>query len=262
MRYVYEMSALRIYSSMERKSYYEMSRMIGISNMTLSRYVSGERLPDINTLVRICNMLRVSVSNFIHHPDVEMSTIEVFMEEEWHPVKFRANRLEVFRMDKGIDKNTFLDQVRKETGITTTLATYNRLKNEENSGHEFVIGFLNTYEIELDYLFEDVQINMKNQSPNGDILISRQTLIDMKKRMKELEDENKILYTKCRRLERREQARVYSGNDPHEQADKRIRKFIVQTERALADLKSYLPDELVSDNYNENIEKQVETMKE
>lgn len=246
MEYVYEMGALRLYLKEEKKSYAELAERIGVSEATFFRYINGERLPDIDMLVKICNTFRVSIGNFIHHPDVELSSITIYMEEEWYPIKFRNNRIEVMRMEKGMEKMEFIKFIRDKTGVKTALSTYNRLKDGVKCGYELVIAFLNTFDVSLDYLFEDAQLAfMGNQNPSEEILISRQTLLSMKSQMKKLEDDNRRLYTENKRLKRREQARVYTQGDPQEKSDKRMRKFILQAERALDELKSYLPDEIL-----------------
>lgn len=248
MEYIYEMSALRLYVKEEKKSYAELAERVGVSEATFYRYISGERLPDIDTLVRICNTFRVSVGNFIHHPDIELSSISIYLEEEWHPIKFRNNRIEVMRMEKGMEKMEFIKYIRDSTGVKTALSTYNRLKDGVKCGYELVIAFLNTFDVSLDYLFEDMQLAfMGNQEMGEEILISRQTLISMKEQIKKLEDDNRRLYTENKRLKRREQARVYSQGDPLEKSDKRMKKFITQAERALDELKSFLPDMMLEE---------------
>lgn len=251
MEYVYEMSALRIYSKVARKNYSEMAEAVGISPATMTRYISGERLPDIDTLVRICNMLRISVGHFIHHPNIELSTFDLFLEEEWKVIKFQPKYMEIARAEKNIDKKTLINEVRKATGVKTALATYNRIINGENSGCEFVVAFLNTFKVTLDSFFKDNQLEQtKNQKSEDEVVVSRRTLIDLRSRIKQLEEDNLRLYTENKRFQHREKARLYTQGEPQDKANKRMLKFINKLEQELAALKNYLPNDCTT-NFKE-----------
>lgn len=244
MKYVYEMNALRVFSKMERIPMADMAQRVGVNAITMGRYVSGKRLPDIEMLVHICNVLRLSVSNFIHHPDLDIVNLTVFLPEEFKPVKFTGRKMELYRQENKMDKNRLIELINERTGIKTSIATYNKLIEGESHSHEVVIAFLNAFNLELNYLFDDKQIGMQETAIENELVsIPRKTLVELKDRLKKTEDENRRLYTENKRLKTREHARFYVHNDPRKQADHEMMKFIKKAQRALDDLKSFVPEE-------------------
>lgn len=243
MKYIYEMSALRIYSKAERMTFKEMADEIGINPNTMARYAGGSRLPNLQTLLHICNTLRVSVGAFIHNPDIEPVSVQVFPREEFVPVKFRFGRIEQFRQEKQMDRKPLLDLIREATGEQVNHVTYARLLEGLPVGASLPVAFLNTFNFHLSYLFDDRQlIGQKEVCGEGNVIVPRSFIDGMKERIRSLEDENRRLYTENKRVKTREHAR-YVGTSMEVHAEREMRTFIRKAERALDDLKSYLSGE-------------------
>lgn len=250
-RYVYEMSALRVYSKSERMTFKEIAELVGVNNNTITRYAAGDRLPDLSTLIHICNVLRISVGTFIHHPDVTPASVPVFGEEEFKPIKFRRTRIEEFRKEKNMEVSTLLRTIKESCDSNVSHTTYSRMNDGGVVGMDIPIGFLNAFDVDLDFLFDDPQlVYLTGYAGDREVTVSSGYIADMRKRIQDLEDENRRLFTENRRLKAREHAR-YNGIDMDVHADREMHAFIRKAEQALAELKGYMDGAKQQDTNND-----------
>lgn len=245
------MGALRIYSKIERMTFKEIAELVGMNNNTITRYAAGDRLPDLDTLIHICNVLRISVGTFIHHPDVSVSSVQVFGEEEFAPIKFMRTRIEEFRKESKMEISTLLHKINDGSDSHISYATYRRLSEGNVVSMDLPMGFLNTFDVDLDFLFEDPQlVYLTGYVGNRNVMISSSYISNMRKRIRNLEDENRRLLTENRRLKTREQAR-YAGVDMDVHADREMHTFIRKVKRALVELEGYMDGSLTNDTNND-----------
>ena len=159
MTYYLDMTVLRLYSKQEHLALNEISRLLNQSNNTISRYVGGARQPDLPTLLHLCNTLRVSVGAFIHHSDVIPDRLAVYDAEQFQPVSYRYDAIENYRREHGMTRTELLQNIRKTCNVTIDPSTYIRISEGKRAGLDLPIGFLNTYGLGMDYLFEDAQLS-------------------------------------------------------------------------------------------------------
>ena len=114
MRLYYTANAINLYIKKTGKNLNELANMIGIGYATLNRYSRGERFPDIDILLRICNALRIRINNFFIHPDIELTELRIYREEEWGDIHFRYDRIEAVRMEKGYSKKQLVEKIKSD----------------------------------------------------------------------------------------------------------------------------------------------------
>lgn len=244
------MSALRVYSKSERMTFKEIAELVGVNNNTITRYAAGDRLPDLDTLIHICNVLRVSIGTFIHHPDVSPASVQVFGEEEFEPIKFRRTRIEEFRKEKEMKVSALLRTIKENCDSHVSRTTYNRMSEGGVVGMEIPMGFLNAFSVDLDFLFDDPQlVYLTGYAGDREVAVPSSYIAGMRKRIQNLEDENRRLLAENRRMKAREHAR-YAGIGMDVHADREMHAFIRKAERALTELKGYLDGSLPDDASN------------
>lgn len=238
MKLKYTAQALNLYTKLTGESLLRISDNTGISYSTINRYARGERLPDIDNLLRICNTLHIRVDNFFIHPDIEPTQLTVYHAEEWEDITFRFDRIEAIRLDKQLTKGALIQQINDYAGCNITLNTYNHLIVGEHTDGKTILGLLGSQDVDLDYLFEQPL----PQETDDSVIIPRRTFAEMKERIAKLEQENRELEVKNKRLEKKTLPR-YQERMNHKDADKIIREFIRKVDRSYADLKSWIEDE-------------------
>lgn len=256
MRLKYTSQVLNLYCKQTGCSLLQLSEKIGIGYTTLNRFSKDERLPDIHTLLRICNSLHIRVNNFFVHPDITQTELHVYEPEEWSDIQFRHDRVEAIRLSKGLTKEELIRQINDYAGCKTTRNTYNHLINGIHPSHAIVFGLIGSQDVELDYLFEQKDIEPDDES----VVISRKKLMEMKSYIARLENAYRELEVKNKRLEKRVLPR-YEERMENIDAKKVINDFIRNVERNLAELRSWtdeykdtLPNEV---KYNINPNEQI-----
>lgn len=201
MNYKIDMQVLRLYSKQERIALSEISRLIGMNGNTISRYVTGSRNPDLNTLLHICNTLRVSVGAFIHHSDVILGHIEVYPPDTFKPITYHYDAIEEFRNKNQLTRVALLQHIRKQSDISIDPSTYGRIMERKRVGLDLPIGFMNAFNLPLEYLFDDAQLNVTQEhATQTQTTIPTNYLNELKERIKQLEGENARLLAENRRL--------------------------------------------------------------
>lgn len=234
MKLKYTSQVLNLYCKQTGCSLLQLSEKIGIGYTTLNRFSKDERLPDIHTLLRICNTLHIRVNNFFIHPDIEQTELHVYEPEEWSDIQFRHDRIEAIRLSKGLTKEELIRQINEYAGCKTTRNTYNHLISGVHPSHSIVFGLIGSQDVELDYLFEQKDIEPNDES----VVISRKKLMEMKSYISRLENAYRELEVKNKRLEKRVLPR-YEERMENIDAKKIIRDFVRNVERSLAELRSW-----------------------
>lgn len=238
MRLKYSSQILNLYCKQTGCSLLQLSEKIGIGYTTLNRFARDERQPDIQTLLRICNALHIRVNNFFVHPDIEPTEVRIYEPEEWSDIHFRHDRIEAIRLNKQLSKKEVIQQINDYTGCKITRNTYNNLINGITPGHDIVFGLIGSQDVELDYLFEQKDIEPNDES----VVISRKQLMEMKSYIARLENAYRELEVKNKRLEKRVLPR-YEERMGNMDAKKIIQNFIRSVERNLAELRSWTDEE-------------------
>lgn len=238
MRLKYSAQVLNLYCKQTGYNLSQLSEKIGIGYSTLNRFARDERLPDIHTLLRICNTLHIRVNNFFVHPDIELTEVRIYEPEEWSDIHFRYDRIEAIRLNKQLSKEELIRQINDYAGCKTTRNTYNHLINGAQSNYVTVFGLIGSQDVELDYLFEQKDIALDNES----VVISRKQLTEMKSYITRLENAYRELEVKNKRLEKRVLPR-YEERRENIDAKKIIRNFVRNVERNLAELRSWVDEE-------------------
>jgi transcriptional regulator with XRE-family HTH domain len=199
MNYTYNLAPLYTYLRRTRQSQADLCQQLGISVACLGRYLNGKRLPDLDTLLHICNTLRVSVSTFVHTDAISEPELVIVAKEDFTPIEVKRNAIVEYAKAQGKDQKTIATEVRTYTGKSIPSSTYTRFKVGEAVRMDTLVGFLSTYNLPLDTLFDD-----KNAADSDDkVLISRHNLLVAKMQLNQLRNENAALHEKIRRLESR-----------------------------------------------------------
>lgn len=238
MRLKYSSQILNLYCKQTGCNLSQLSEKIGIGYSTLNRFARDERLPDIQTLLRICNTLHIRVNNFFVHPDVEPTEVRIYEPEEWSDIRFRYDRIEAIRLNRQLSKEELIRQINNYAGCKTTRNTYNNLINGTQFSYIIVYGLIGSQDVELDYLFEQKDITPDDES----VVISRKQLTEMKSYIARLENAYRELEVKNKRLEKRVLPR-YEERRENIDAKKIIRNFVRNVERNLAELRSWTDEE-------------------
>lgn len=151
------MSPLGPYLRAEQFTQAEFSELLHISGCTLRRYINNERKPTLQELLRICNTLRISVHNFIHHADLTMR-ITAFPEETFQPIRFRQDAIVRFGAERHMTQKEIAHEVSQHCGRRYPESTLVRIKNGKVVTPDFLVDFLNCYDQTLDTLFDDPQV--------------------------------------------------------------------------------------------------------
>ena len=238
MKLKYSTRALSLYCKQTGMSLSQVAEKIGIGQSTFNRYAREERLPDINTLLRICNTLHIQVCNFFIHPDIEQTQIHIYEAEEWNDIQFRFDRIEAIRLNKQLTKGEIIGQINQYAGCKITLNTYNNLISGVQCNYPAIYGLIGSQDIELDYLFEQPMSSVDDES----VLISRKKLTELKDYIAQLENNCRELECKNKRLEKKVLPR-YQERMNDKDAVKIIRKFIRDIEKNYAELRSWIEEE-------------------
>ena len=233
MNYKIDMQVLRLYSKQERIALSEISRLIGMNGNTISRYVTGSRNPDLNTLLHICNTLRVSVGAFIHHSDVIIGHIEVYTQDTFKPITYRYDAIEEFRNKNEMTRVALLQHIRKHSDISIDPSTYGRIVERKRVGLDLPIGFMNAYNLPLEYLFDDAQLNVAREQATQ-TTIPTNYLNELKERIKQLEGENARLLAENRRLKLSTASAI--TNVVPQDLSRTMRQLLHKIERNLSEL--------------------------
>ena len=238
MKLRYTTQALNIYCKQTGNTLAQVAEKAGISYSAVNRYAREERLPDIDNLLRICNALHIRVDNFFIHPDIELTSVTVFLPEEWTDILFRYDRIEAVRLEKQLNKTEFVDRINAYGTCNITRNTYNNLITGTHCEYGTVLGLIGSLDIELDYLFEQPV----KEADDDSILISRKRLTEMKRYITKLENDYRELLLKNKRLEKKALPR-YQERMENMDAKKIIRDFVRRFEREFADLKSWIEED-------------------
>ena len=238
MKLRYTTQALNIYCKQTGITLAQVAEKVGISYSAMNRYAREERLPDIDNLLRICNALHIRVDNFFIHPDIEPTSVTVFLPEEWTDISFRYDRIEAIRLEKGLNKTEFVEQINAYGACNITRNTYNNLIAGTHSEYGTILGLIGSLDIEIDYLFEQPI----READDDSILISRKKLAEMKSYIAKLENDYRELLLKNKRLEKKALPR-YQERMENLDAKKILRDFARRFEREFADLKSWIEEE-------------------
>lgn len=237
MRLYYTANAINLYIKKTGKNLNELANMIGIGYATLNRYSRGERLPDIDILLRICNTLRIRINNFFIHPDIELTELRIYREEEWGDIHFRYDRIEAVRMEKGYSKKQLVEKINHSGNANITRGTYNNLIIGKHFSYITILGLLEATGMSLDYLFEQDLPAVDEDS----ILVPRKKMDEMETYINRLENTIREMELKYKRLEKRVLPR-YEERRGNLDAEKVINTFVRQVERSLIELKSWTMD--------------------
>lgn len=242
MEYIYDTEVLRDYSKKEGTSFQNMAKRIGVSNTSFARYVSMERLPNIDILMLICNRLGISVSHFIHPKEGIVPPLRIYPKEKFIPVRFMHERIEVLRMDAGLSKQMFVNKIEDMTGVAVSMPTYERIISGSSFGHEFIIALLNTFDTPLDFLFNDAQLTSLKQGADEDVKISVSTLREMQETIRSIEEDNRRLRTENNRMKRKELDAEETCIMDNQKLNRRIRSVVRRMQSMVDELNSYLPE--------------------
>lgn len=235
MNYKIDMQVLRLYSKQERIALSEISRLIGMNGNTISRYVTGSRNPDLNTLLHICNTLRVSVGAFIHHSDVILGHIKVYTQDTFKPITYRYDAIEEFRNKNEMTRVALLQHIRKHSDISIDPSTYGRIVERKRVGLDLPIGFMNAFNLPLEYLFDDAQLSTaREQDTQTQATVPASYLTELKERIKQLEGENARLIAENRRLKLSTATAITSGVP--QDLSRTMRQLLHKIERNLSEL--------------------------
>lgn len=240
MKVKYSAQVLNLYAKQTGQSLTDISEKSGISYSAINRYARGERLPDIENMLRICNALHIGVNHFFTHPDVEQTHVVIRHPEEWADIKFRYDRIEAIRLNNRLTKSELIRQINEFAGCSITTATYNHLIVGEHLNAETILGLIGSQNVELDYLFEQPTLSPTDDS----VVVPRWKLDEMKSHITKLETAYRELELKNKRLEKMILPR-YQERMENKDADKLIRECARKVWRAYADLQSWI-DENVS----------------
>lgn len=238
MRLTYSAQALNLYARQTGQSILQITETLGLSYSTVNRYSRGERLPDIGNLLLICNTLRLRVSEFFVHPDLEQTRVNIYLAEEWSDIVFRFDRIEAIRLGNNLTKAEMIQAINEAGGCNITKNTYNQLIAGKHQDWQTVLGVICSQDVELDYLFEQAPIGTGDDS----VVISRKKLSEMKSYIAQLEATNRELEVKNKRLEKKALPR-YQERMANKDADKIIREFVRKVGRAYADLQSWIDED-------------------
>lgn len=238
MKLNYTTVAINLYMKQTGKNLNELANMIGIGHTTLVRYAKGERLPDTDMLLRICNSLHLRIDSFFTHPDIELTDVRIYLPEEWDDTIFRYDRIEAVRLEKGWSKTEMIEKINQYGRTNITRGTYNHLITGTHFSYSTILGLLEATGIRLDYLFEQHLPIPEEDS----VVVPRRVLEEKNRYMSKLENIIRELELKCKRLEKRTLPR-YEERMENLDAKKVINTFIKQVERNLIELKSWTMEE-------------------
>lgn len=238
MKIRFNHQALNLYCKQTGLTLVQIAEKTGLAYATVNRYARGERIPDIENLLKICNALHLRINEFITHPDIEPTNVHILHPEEWTDIAFRHDRIEAIRLNAQLTKTALIQQINQHGGCNITRLTYNQLISGAYNGTEAVLGLIASQDVDTDYLFEQPQLQEKEDG----ILIPRSVLTEMEARIARLESDYRELQLKNKRLEKRALPR-YQERMANKDADKIIRTFVRNVEKAYAELKSWLEDE-------------------
>lgn len=238
MKLKYTMSALNLYTKQTGRTIADIAKDTGLGYSTLNRFAREERLPDIPTLLRICNTLHIRIDNFFIHPDIEQTQVKVYLPEEWGDIIFRPERIEAIRMERNLTKAEVIRRINLLTGSSITLNTYNHLIVGEHAGYPIVLGLMEAMNVDTGYLFEQTTL------PDDEdvVVVPRKTLNEMKDYTKHLEDTVRELQLKNKRLEKQALPR-YQERMENLDAQKVIQSFLRKMEKTMIELKSWTTEE-------------------
>lgn len=237
MKLNYTAKAIQLYIKQTGFNLNELAAKIGIGYATLNRYSKGERLPDIDILLRICNTLHLRINQFFVHPDIELTEVKIYHEEEWNDIIFRHERVEAIRLEKGLSKTELIKLINECGGTNITRTTYNNLITGNHFAYETILGLIEATGTSTDYLF-DQQMPIPNEDT---VIIPRQTLDNLKDEVTQLKDLVRELQLKNKRLEKMTLPR-YEQRMENLDAEKVIEDFFHQAERSLIELRSWVKD--------------------
>lgn len=232
--------ALNLFCKQTGVTLAQIAERLGISYTTINRYSREERFPSIDILVSICNELHIRMNNFLVHPDIEITSVRVFLPEEWSDIVYKPERIEAVRLRNEWSKTEMIRRINECSQSSLTRLTYSKLITGEYKNMEVIVGLLNSTDVDLDYLFEQAVMDTDDDS----ILIPRKKLQEMKDHISKLENDYRELLVKNKRLEKMALPR-YQPRMENKNADKIIREFIRKVERDFADLKGWINEEEV-----------------
>ena len=238
MRIKLSMNALNIYARQTGKTINQIAKDTDLSYSTLNRYARGERVPDIRTLIHICNVLHLPIRNFLVHPDIEVSHVQILQPEEWSDITFRYDLIEAIRLNKQLSKTSIVQQINLAGCCNITRLTYDHLITGRHVAADTILGLITSQEVELDYLFEQPKPCLQEDS----VIISRRAFLEMKDHIKKLETAYRELEVKNKRLEKKAFPR-YQERMENKDADKIIREFVRKVGRAYSELQSWIEED-------------------
>ena len=238
MKIKLSMDAIHAYIKQTGKSLNQIAQEADLSYSTLNRYARGERMPDIKTLVHLCNTLHIRIDNFFIHPDIEPTHVSIIYPEEWSDIVFRYDRIEAIRLNKSLSKTAMVQEINLAGGCNISRLTYDHLITGNHFGTATIVGLIVSQDVDLDYLFEQPQMGENEDS----MIVSRKKFVEMKDYIKKLENDYRELLLKNKRLEKMTLSR-YSERMENKDADKVIREFMRKMERAYADLRSWTDED-------------------
>lgn len=237
MRLKYSAHALNIYCKQTGLTLAQVAEKTGLAYATVNRYARGERLPDIEHLLRICNALHLGICHFFIHPDIELTSVCITIPEEWEDIIFRYDRIEAIRQERSLTKTELLKQINGYAGCHVSRQAYNELITGKSFRHDAIFGLIGSQDVELAYLFEQPHL----QQTEDVVVIPRKKLMEMKDYIAKLENAYRELEVKNKRLEKKVLPR-YEERMENLDAQKIIRKFARSMERELAELKSWFEE--------------------
>ena len=234
MKLYYTAKAIGLYAKQTGRNITELAAQIRIGSTTLNRYCKGERMPDINILLQICNTLHLRINNFFVHPDIELTDVQIYHPDEWSDIAFRYDRIEAIRLEKGWTKTEMVENINLFGKTNITRLTYNHLITGKHFSYKTIIGLMEATGAALDSLFEQRTIPIDGDS----IVISRRKLEEKDRYIASLENTIRELELKYKRLEKQSLPR-YQERMENLDAEKIINTFIKQVERSLIEMKSW-----------------------
>ena len=189
-------------------------------------------------LLHICNTLHIRVENFLTHPDIELTSIQILHPEEWRPIRFRYDRIEDIRLNLNLSKAEFIRRINLAGYTNITRNTYNLLVSGQHSAYPTLLGLIEATDAHLDELFEQEEAPAKSDC----VAVPRKAFDEMKGYIQRLENTIRELELKNKRLEKMALPR-YQERRENLDAEKVINSFIRKMEKGLIELKSWTKEE-------------------
>jgi DNA-binding Xre family transcriptional regulator len=241
MSYICSLSPLYTYIRKERLNQKELADKLGINVASLSRYLCGKRLPDVDTLVEFCNRLHVSVGTFIYPKDITDMDVTPLDDETFTPIQVNRNGIVDYSIKVKKDQRTIAQEISKAVGKRITESTLVRFKNGHVVRMEPILAFLNAYTLPLTALFDDNSIFV-TQKAN---IENENNIRTLQNQIKYLKNDNIRLRTKISQYQkgtRKAECDTHIVAEPSLEyglspsRDLRIRRCIARLQSALKDL--------------------------